>query len=358
MVKKIILVISLIAVLFACIVPCSAKTDSEVIFGGTYNYPYNYRIYTTNCFQVYQLPNQTTSSDLIYLYNDGVYVGDVKNQGNTITANFPLYNNSDGIYTNETQDRDIANKNLTYEILNDDNTPYSAIRFNERIDLSGLNLGTLFEMKMDDFFHDYNFQMKLVSFGDNLCGIKSSGSILYNRIVEYDIYTAQGVFKEHVSFTEEAQGYVIGAIRNSDLPEYECYICNYTVRCETNGFTPVLSTFELFNTVYFDRNIVEVGETIPHGFIYNNDSWFRQNIYNGGFNDGLEIGWKEGYQQGLENGGHVDNQINRSWVDWIVVAVSGFLDFEIVPNISIGGILSVSVGVALFMLFLKLFSGG
>lgn len=46
------------------------------------------------------------------------------------------------------------------------------------------------------------------------------------------------------------------------------------------------------------------------------------------------------------------------WTSWLKNAVSGFLDFEILPNISFTDMLGLLVGMSLFILFLKIFAGG
>lgn len=47
-----------------------------------------------------------------------------------------------------------------------------------------------------------------------------------------------------------------------------------------------------------------------------------------------------------------------SWTDWLVTAVSGFMDFEIVPGLSFAGMLGLIVGMTVFIAFLKVFAGG
>lgn len=47
-----------------------------------------------------------------------------------------------------------------------------------------------------------------------------------------------------------------------------------------------------------------------------------------------------------------------SWTDWLVNAVGGFLDFQIVPGLSFAGMLGLLIGMSLFVVFLKVFAGG
>lgn len=47
-----------------------------------------------------------------------------------------------------------------------------------------------------------------------------------------------------------------------------------------------------------------------------------------------------------------------SWTSWLVNSVGAFMNFEIVPNLSISGIFALLLGMSLFMVFLKIFAGG
>ena len=48
---------------------------------------------------------------------------------------------------------------------------------------------------------------------------------------------------------------------------------------------------------------------------------------------------------------------NVDFVQWLTVAVGGFLDFELSPGISLGGVLAVIVGIGITIVFIKLFGG-
>lgn len=47
-----------------------------------------------------------------------------------------------------------------------------------------------------------------------------------------------------------------------------------------------------------------------------------------------------------------------SWTDWLVSSVGSFMNFHIVPNFTIGGLMALLIGMSLFMIFLKVFAGG
>lgn len=46
-----------------------------------------------------------------------------------------------------------------------------------------------------------------------------------------------------------------------------------------------------------------------------------------------------------------------SFTDWLENAIGGFFDFEIIPNVSLGGLLLLSVSVAVVMLLIRIFRG-
>ena len=46
------------------------------------------------------------------------------------------------------------------------------------------------------------------------------------------------------------------------------------------------------------------------------------------------------------------------FTSWIGTAVGGFLNMELMPNFSIGGVLAILIAFSIVMLFLKFFAGG
>lgn len=61
------------------------------------------------------------------------------------------------------------------------------------------------------------------------------------------------------------------------------------------------------------------------------------------------------YRHGFSNG---DGGFSGDYAAWLGTSVSGFMDLELFPNFSIGGVLSVIVAICLLLVFLKFFSGG
>lgn len=47
-----------------------------------------------------------------------------------------------------------------------------------------------------------------------------------------------------------------------------------------------------------------------------------------------------------------------SWTDWLVNGISGFINFEIVPGLSFGGLIGILVTFSVVLIFLKIFAGG
>lgn len=54
----------------------------------------------------------------------------------------------------------------------------------------------------------------------------------------------------------------------------------------------------------------------------------------------------------------ISTDVEVDFTGWIATATSGFLNFELLPNFSIGGVLAILVGFSLVILFLKIFAGG
>ena len=93
----------------------------------------------------------------------------------------------------------------------------------------------------------------------------------------------------------------------------------------------------------------------------------------GGYTDAdLEAARAEGYELGYRYGrdagydiGYVDGKnsqlsdgIFSGIGDFLVGTIGGFMAFELMPNISIGGILMFIIGISLFIAFIKFFAGG
>lgn len=78
-------------------------------------------------------------------------------------------------------------------------------------------------------------------------------------------------------------------------------------------------------------------------------------IYNEGYNEGESVGYSNGYSQGYQNGQTEANPIGAS-ADTIGVLfdnVGNLLNYQIMPNISIGGILSIPIVLTGIVLVIK-----
>lgn len=80
-------------------------------------------------------------------------------------------------------------------------------------------------------------------------------------------------------------------------------------------------------------------------------------LYNRGYVTGYDEGYDTGYDEGYQDG-EDDALVNTSFVDFIVNAVGGFMDFEIFPNFSIGNVLGAFVAVIVAVILLRVFAGG
>lgn len=86
---------------------------------------------------------------------------------------------------------------------------------------------------------------------------------------------------------------------------------------------------------------------------YNNSTDYF-NVLTDYFNKAENLGYNNGFNDGFNSGSVSWN----SFTDFLKSTVSGFLDFEFVPNISLGNILSVILGLLLVFTFLRIFAGG
>lgn len=89
--------------------------------------------------------------------------------------------------------------------------------------------------------------------------------------------------------------------------------------------------------------------TVTHQYVPFNEEWFQ---------DSDSTLWQEGYDQGLEDGLNNVGLGEVSWTGWIFNAVTGFMAFEIMPNLPLWGLLSILVAIPLLVTFLKMFAGG
>lgn len=87
--------------------------------------------------------------------------------------------------------------------------------------------------------------------------------------------------------------------------------------------------------------------------------------YNNGYNDGRIIGYNEGnrtgYYEGFDEGylrgkseAVQDAYEDLSFTRWLTVSVGAFFEFELMPNVSVGLILGLIVGAALFAFAMRL----
>ena len=135
--------------------------------------------------------------------------------------------------------------------------------------------------------------------------------------------------------------------------------------------------YDIWQTDY-DRGYADGYEK---GFDDGYDVGYREGNVGGGSGGGsgggyteadLEAARADGYEQGYRNGrnagydiGYVDGKNSKladgifSGVgDFLIGTIGGFMAFELMPNISIGGIIMFIIGISLFIAFIKFFAGG
>lgn len=78
----------------------------------------------------------------------------------------------------------------------------------------------------------------------------------------------------------------------------------------------------------------------------------QNNGYNQGYDDGKNVGYNQGYNDGLAEG------TPTSALAGIVSGVSNILEIPLFGNFTLGGLISIIIGIGLLFLFLKIFAGG
>lgn len=78
----------------------------------------------------------------------------------------------------------------------------------------------------------------------------------------------------------------------------------------------------------------------------------QQDGYNQGYNDGKNVGYNQGYSDGIAEG------TPTSALAGIVSGVSNILQIPLFGNFTLGGFISIIIGIGLLFLFLKIFAGG
>lgn len=78
----------------------------------------------------------------------------------------------------------------------------------------------------------------------------------------------------------------------------------------------------------------------------------QNNGYNQGYDDGKNVGYNQGYNDGLAEG------TPTSALAGIVSGVSNILQIPLFGDFTLGGLISIIIGIGLLFLFLKIFAGG
>lgn len=181
----------------------------------------------------------------------------------------------------------------------------------------------------------------------------------------------------------------------TDLRRYEySYAIDLSSSSGTLDDLPIGTFYENENVSYFQLSIVRLIDNVYKNlaandittyapiYIYNlslipdndivatsvytdclyNSSYARNQILFEEYESLLDRLFEIQYEDGYENGflaGVIEGESSWSgFTEFLEVTVSSFLDFEFVPNISFGGMLSVILGFILVFVFLRIFAGG
>lgn len=119
----------------------------------------------------------------------------------------------------------------------------------------------------------------------------------------------------------------------NNVEEYNVYIWGIETQVYSNHSSE--KTLEISQTLIIDTDILKMNK---------DNSRNTDLIAHGEY-------VMEEYNRSFEN-------ITRDWTSWLGTAIGGFMSFEIVPYVSIGGIFATLIAIALTSLFIKIFMGG
>lgn len=184
----------------------------------------------------------------------------------------------------------------------------------------------------------YTIETSIVSYTDSLI---SKGVYLYYLPEELDITNVSWIFD--ISFNN--------LVRNVSQPDGSVSTTPIIVSAPTNYFATSNSV-----RCYTRLPIRQRADAVADRNSYNEFSGGIADVnYNEGYESGVSVGYNEGYQAGLNDGTQV---ADVNLFQFIMNAVSAFVNWEFIPGVSIGIILTIIVGVVLILTFLKFFAGG
>ena len=110
----------------------------------------------------------------------------------------------------------------------------------------------------------------------------------------------------------------------------------------------------IFNNYWFDGMVYlpHIRITLQHSTSLNSSNLFQLDF----ININASVGRYDSLVNELNN--HYQSVQDEGLFRWLIRSVDTFLDFEIAPNITIGTVLSITIGLTLLFAILKIFFGG
>ena len=249
--------------------------------------------------------------------------------------------------------------NLGYNLINDGYADiYLAFDGLASFDSVSLDSPILFS-SWTDLDSTFNIHLGISNPCDINGDIKRSFQVVYSYtfVIGYldgdDFLTSLETVNSTVSFSFLGAGYVDiplfnrSVITDTVIAQYSSFVggaSDSTPFCYLNSAKMDLLT--TFSNAYYIEPSVNTGNRLLSSYLDILDSRFRS-IYEA-----------SEYVENIVEVTEVTSFDDISWTDWLINAVGGFLDFEIVPGLSFAGMLGLLIGMSLFIIFLKVFAGG
>lgn len=281
--------------------------------------------------------------------------------------NYPFYNVSSIIYSND--DEAFTKYNIERTVVND--------YINATGDVSWIVLGDEYlSLEMEYNYIEYNEYFNL-----NTTYKLIQYSLPTNITLSYKYFVLKDYFLEEDIYSSLENTIVSldsGSYFNIDSVEITCYVLEYKFINDEWQIVPVLYEFEVDTYVKQDTQQESINFALIFDELQNynsrdeyaiRDMYIKFNLsYNDTSSTNPYIITDMGYVN-YENTSITDiltslNKqvllvpIEHDYTSWLVKAVGGFLDTEIVPGFSIGGIFGVVLMIALLSYILKMFLGG
>lgn len=211
----------------------------------------------------------------------------------------------------------------------------------------------IFFTDYNDLASNFNFTLGLNSPKDRLGYSLSSLEVIYNYYFLYATPTSDGSFLVRSRVVSDTVTVPVNTSSNY------AYVSFYSPYILTSSLLSELSTFvsSINSTKYCWLEKATL--TVPSAFVsqsYIEPLYVSASRSLSSYESSLDAITLSVYR--AQTVSPVILFSNLDWTSWLTSSVGAFMNFEIVPGLSISGIFALLIGMSLFMIFLKVFAGG